>query len=68
MTTENIKNSWRNTAEAYYKGLSNIEKFVKTEVCEPCQDSKIENCNECNYKIILDYIRESEKEVENGGG
>lgn len=61
------KDDWRNTAETYYKGLSNIEKFVKTEVCEPCQDSKIENCNECNYKIILDYIRESEKEVEKGG-
>nr|DAT89613.1 MAG TPA: hypothetical protein [Caudoviricetes sp.] len=61
------KDDWRNTAETYYKGLSDIEKFVKTEVCEPCQESKIENCKECNYKIILDYIRESEKEVENGG-
>ena len=48
----------RNTAETYYKGLSNIEKFVNAEVCEPCQESKIENCSECNYKIILDFLRE----------
>ena len=67
MPNRKNKKSWQNTAETYYKGLSNIEKFVKTEICGPCIDSEIENCNECNYKIILDYIREAEKEVENGG-
>uniref|UniRef100_A0AAU8AUT7 Uncharacterized protein n=1 Tax=Dulem virus 31 TaxID=3145749 RepID=A0AAU8AUT7_9VIRU len=36
-----------------------IEIFIKSEICEPCKEGELENCNECNYNIILDLIKNS---------
>lgn len=42
--------------------IKEIENFIKTDTCEACKEIELENCEECNYKIILDIINESKGE------
>lgn len=43
--------------------LQKIKKFIEDEICEPCKQAELENCEECNYKIILDMIKDETTNV-----
>lgn len=50
----------------YLNCLENIEKFIKSDMCEGCKEffndeGESPNCDECNYKIILDEIEDVKK-------
>lgn len=52
----------------YKQAPDEIEKFIKSDVCGPCKESKedpLEECNhsreECNYKIILDTVNKAKE-------
>lgn len=40
-----------------------IKKFIEDEICDPCKQVELENCEECNYKIILDMIKDETTNV-----
>jgi hypothetical protein len=40
-----------------------IKKFIEDKICYPCKYVKLENCEECNYKIILDMIKDETTNV-----
>lgn len=71
-TIGNLKlqvNAWVEQSNKYARALDDIEKFIKSDMCGPCKESKedsLEECNhsceECNYKIILDTVNKSKGE------
>lgn len=39
-----------------------IKEFILNDMCEPCNECQEYQCDECNYSIILDYIKEYEND------
>lgn len=67
-TFEELIKTQEELIDKYEQALDEIEKFIKSDMCEPCEESKgdpLEECNhsceECNYKIILDTVNEAKE-------
>ena len=40
------------------ESLTYIRDFIKNDMCEACKEVEEYQCDECNYKIILEEINE----------
>lgn len=40
------------------ESLTYIRDFIKNDMCEACKEVEENQCDECNYKIILEEINE----------